>query len=83
LRKFLGYDISYAKKQEELVKTLQNEFKLDNVINIEKTIFINKETATSLIKMTPIFWKIDQSLIEKIGDMQETINFNVLSFSKN
>jgi len=82
LRQALGYDISYVEKQEDIINSFKDYFKVINTTEVKNTINIDKESAKSLVKMTPIFWKIDQTKLDAIYDMEETIHFNILVLEK-
>jgi len=82
LREFLGYDTTYTEKQEEITKVMEKLFNIEGQFSIEKKVFLSKNIAKTLVMMTPIFWKIDQTKMMQLEDIEENLHFNIFVLNK-
>lgn len=83
LRSVLKYGITYEEKTSDILANLSQCFDLEQTLKVEHTVDLSAKDVNNLAKMSPIFWQIDQTLLESLPPLdQETFSFNISVFKK-
>lgn len=82
LKESLGVTIDYNSKPDSVMNVFSSKFKLVDTEQIESVINLKAEDAIELIKMTPLYWQVDQKKLDKMKGIATEIGFNIYTFKK-
>lgn len=83
LKDKLGIKVSHEDKPEDIIKVFVS-FELVDSQKVEQKITLDKESALSLIKMTPMYyWHIDPQKLDSLDQITTEISFNIFVFRNN
>lgn len=80
LRERLNAKVEYVEKSDQIKNSLLDSFKLIATEELEFKTLLKKDDLINLIKMTPLYWQIDQKKIADLVDMETNFAFNIFLF---
>ncbi len=83
LREHLGAKVSYDEKADQIKGSLLDSFNQVATEEIEFKSLIKKDDLINLVKMTPLYWQIDQKQLTDLKDLETNFTFNISLFQKN